>query len=148
MSDETKAVRPLDSSEIKDVIAQHCAEKIREALNSTCWLYGSAWPKFRVDPSRINITLANMYGEEREIFVNVNVPAHEVRPGEEPVLVGGPIKDGRELGVDVEIPYTPPDVLRKNHGLPIPTVVKRDDGSTEQKAVVFRRAKARNVEAE
>lgn len=147
MAEEVEIVRPLDSNEIKDAIAQTVAEKVREALNTTCWLYGNAWPKFRVDPSRINIVLANMYDEEKEIFVNVNVPAHEIREDGVPRIVAGEMKDPLEKPVEVTIPFTPPNVLRKKHGMPIPTVVKRDDGSTDQKAVVFRQARGRKYAA-
>lgn len=140
---ETEIVRPLTAEEIKDAIAQTVAERVREALNTTCWLYGNAWPKFRVDPSRINIILANMYDEEKEIFVNVAVPAHEIREDGVPRMVGGEMKDALQKPVEVAIPYTPPNVVRKKHGMPIPTVVKRDDGSTEQKAVVFRQTRGR-----
>lgn len=140
---EAQKPRPLTSEEIKDAIAQTIAEKVRAALNTTCYLYGPSYPKFKCDLFRLPITLANMYDEESETFVNVAVPTHEVRDAE-PVLVGGEIKDGLEVKVDVEIPYTPPNVVRRQHGMPIPTVVRRDDGSTEQKAVVFRRTKGRS----
>src|SRR5277367_6823282 len=92
MAEEVEIVRPLDANEIKDAIAETVAEKVREALNTTCWLYGNAWPKFRVDPSRINITLANMYDEEREVFVAVSVPALQV--GEGGAITPTVIKEG------------------------------------------------------
>jgi hypothetical protein len=146
VAEETQVVRPLTAEEIKDAIAQTIAERVRECLNTTCWLYGRAWPKFKVD-GRLNITLANMYDEEQETHVDVRMMPHEVRDTEElPVPTGAfTPSDGqlRELTIDVDIPYTPPNVVRKRHGMPIPTVVKRDDGSTEQKAVVFRQTRGR-----
>jgi hypothetical protein len=143
MSEETQVVRPLTSDEVKDAIAQTIAEKVRESLNTTCWLYGMSWPKFKVDPSRLNIVVANMYDQEQEASVMVAIPTHEIGEDGVPVLVGGDIRDGQAIAVSVEIPYTPPNVLRKQHGMAIPTVVKRDDGSTKQKAVMFKRKPGR-----
>jgi hypothetical protein len=125
MPEETQVVRPLDSSEVKDAIAQRIAEEVRESLNTTCWLYGMAWPKFKAR-WKIDITLEN-FGEERETSVDGAILADV---------------EGTDLAVEGELPYTPPNVLRKQMGMAIPTVVKRDDGSTEQKAVVFKRKPA------
>jgi hypothetical protein len=122
MPEETQVVRPLDSAEIKDAIAQRIAEQVRESLNTTCWLYGMAWPKFKAR-WKIDITLEN-FGEERETSVDG--------------IIHADLEEGDEVQVEGELPYTPPNVLRKQMGMAIPTVVKRDDGSTEQKAVVFK----------
>jgi hypothetical protein len=142
MADEQQVVRPLDSSEIKDAIAQTIAEKVRESLNTTCWLYGMSWPKFKAT-WRVDVTLEN-FGQEQETFVTGTLHTHEIRDDQElPVLTGAEIKKGTLLQAKGEIPYTPPNVLRKKHGMAIPTVVKRDDGSTEQKAVVFKQKRGR-----
>ena len=37
------------------------------------------------------------------------------------------------------IPFTPPNVFRRDTGQPIPIVVTKDDGTTEHKAVFYRR---------
>jgi hypothetical protein len=140
MSEETQVVRPLDTEEIKDSIAQDLAEKIRESLNTTCWLFGQAWPSYRAT-WRIDITLPR--NQLREDY--------DVDPQETFVTgtAGPPVQDGKVIELSGEIPFTPPNVLRKKHGMPIPAIVKRDDGSTEQKAVVFRQQRGRrNVDAE
>ena len=145
MAEETQVVRPLDSAEVKDAIAQTIAEKVRESLNSTCWLYGMAWPKFKAS-WRVDITLANMYDEEQDTFVAGAIAPQEIRDTEElPVPTGAPLKWDKELAVTGEIPFTPPNLVRKRHGMAIPTLVKRDDGSTEQKAVVFRQTRGRRA---
>jgi len=142
MAEETHVVRPLTSDEIKDAIAQTIAEKVRESLNTTCWLYGMSWPKFKAT-WRVDVTLEN-FGQEQETNIVGTLHTHEIRDDAEfAVLTGAMIRDGLNLPVEGEIPYTPPNVLRKQHGMAIPTVVKRDDGSTEQKAVMFKRKPGR-----
>jgi hypothetical protein len=144
MSEETQVVRPLTSDEIKDAIAQTIAEKVRESLNTTCWLYGMSWPKFKAT-WRVDVTLEN-FGQEQK--TSVTGTTHEMiitddHPEPKPVLRTDPIRNGKEMAIEGEIPYTPPNVLRKQHGMAIPTVVKRDDGSTEQKAVFFKQKRGR-----
>lgn len=144
--DEVQVVRPLDSEEIKDGIAQRLAEEIRQSLNSTCWLFGGAWPKFKAS-WKIELTLANMWDDERETVVDGVLHTHEIRPElAQPAMSDEPILGGEVKTVEGAIPYTPPNVFRKQHGLPIPTVIKRDDGSTEQKAVVFRQTRGKRAQ--
>lgn len=38
-----------------------------------------------------------------------------------------------------ELPFTPPNVLRKAVGLPVPTIVEKEDGTLQQKAVFYKR---------
>lgn len=143
--------KPLDSNtEIKEIIANTCYDAIRAALDTTCWINGNAWPRFKLLPCKMELVLMNMYGEETETFVNLNIPTHEIVPGQ-PIakMTGAEIRDPLVKTVEVEIPYTPPDVLRKQHSLPIATVIRRDDGNTENKAVVFRQTRGtRGREAE
>lgn len=134
---ETEVVRPLDSAEVKDAIAQTIAEEVRASLDKTCWLYGMAWPKFKAS-WRIDVTLEN-FGEERETFVTGEVRTSAVNDEGIVVPDKGDLRADATVTVEGSVPYTPPNVVRKRHGMPIPTIVKRDDGSTEQKAVIFRR---------
>lgn len=145
MSEETQVVRPLESSEVKDIIAQIIAEKVRDSLNSTCWLYGMSWPKFKAT-WRVDITLEN-FGEERETFVEGSTGPQAFIEDRGDFVQTQEDVAGKVVNVKGEIPFTPPNVLRKAHGLAIPTVVKRDDGSTEQKAVVFRQTRAKKYSA-
>jgi hypothetical protein len=145
---ETEVVRPLLDEEVKDIIAQKIAEDVRASLDTTCWLFGGATPKFAAD-WRINITKSKTPGaesfpeDEQETFVTGVTHPHEIHEGiERPVMAGGEFKDPQTITVEGKIPFTPPNVLRKAHRLPIPTVVKREDGSTEQKAVIFKRTKS------
>jgi hypothetical protein len=141
MSEETQVVRPLDSSEIKDAIAQTIAEKVRESLNTTCWLYGMSWPKFKAT-WRVDVTLEN-FGQEQETSVVGTTHTKLLQGDGTSVIYPEVIRNGLEMAIEGEIPYTPPNVLRKQHGMAIPTVVKRDDGSTEQKAVFFKQKRGR-----
>jgi hypothetical protein len=144
MSEEAEVVRPLDSSEVKDAIAMVISEKLRTSLDTTCWLYGMAWPKFKAT-WRIEVTLEN-FGQEQETFVTGQLHTHEFKPDDpNPVMTGAEIRNPQVISLSGEEPYTPPNVVRKRHGMPIPTIVKRDDGSTEQKAVIFRRMTKRVV---
>jgi hypothetical protein len=141
---ETEVVRPLNSDEVKDAIAMVISDKVRASLDTTCWLYGMAWPKFKAT-WRIDITLEN-FGQEQETFVTGQLHTHEFKPDDpNPVQTGAEIRKPQEISLEGQEPYTPPNVIRKRHGMPVPTMVKRDDGSTEQKAVIFRRSAKRAV---
>jgi len=139
MADETEVVRPLTGIEIKDGIAQKIAEAIRASLDTTCWLYGAAHAKFKAD-WRVNITLSNpQFLDDQETFVDGAIQTHHfANESFDPVPTAEDIEEPATIPVDGVIPYTPPNVFRKENGLAIPTVVKRDDGSTEQKAVMFK----------
>jgi hypothetical protein len=137
---EQEVVRSLDVEEVKDIIAMRIAQAVRDSLDKTCYLFGCAYPKFKAN-WRIDVTLEN-FGQEIETFVTGDLHTHEIKAGQ-PVLTGAPINQTTVTPLSGEIPYTPPNVLRKAHGLPVPTIVKRDDGGTEQKAVMFKRTERR-----
>lgn len=148
MAEETESLRPLDSPEIKDGIANDVALDVRNALDKTCWLYGQAHAKFRAKWS-LEITTcstpgANVYPEDEHTVVIMGTGlTKELQDDGNAILTTDPIKNPQVTVVEGSVPYTPPNVFRKRHGMPIPTIVKRDDGSTEQKAVVFKRSTGR-----
>lgn len=143
MSDEVEVIRPLDGSEIKHAVAMTIFDKVAEVLDKTCHLYGIAYPKFKAEFS-VTLTMSRTPGPEQEFedsvseTLNGSLLTHEFKDGA-PVISRSPIMDPQEATVSGSIPYTPPNVVRKQHGMPVPTMVQRQDGTTEQKAVVFRK---------
>jgi hypothetical protein len=147
MSDEVEVIRPLDADEIKQAIVLTIAQAIGDSLDRTCNLYGIAYPKFKAKWS-VEMTLSRTPGPEQEFedaveeSIHGNLLTQEFEPGTaNPRMTKTPIHESQAQTstVNGEIPYEPPNVVRKKHGLPVPTMVRRDDGYTEQKAVVYKR---------
>lgn len=128
---EKQIVQPLGSEEIKEGIITKIAESLWESLNKTCNLYGCAYPKFKAS-GKIDLILDN-YGDVRLDVVRFEVESD------------GEFHDARELAVDIEIPFTPPNVFRKQTGQAVPVIVARDNGSVEQKAVFYRRERTSRI---
>lgn len=121
---ERQLIQPIDADEIKSGIVTKVCEALYEAMNKTCNLYGCAYPKFKAE-GEIRLTLDN-FGEVR--LDAVNFAAESDGEFHNPVTVSA----------SIDIPYTPPNLFRKQTGQGIPTVVTGDDGSIEQKAVFFK----------
>ncbi len=139
---EIEVVRPLNTEEIKDGIAEIVAVKVRESLNTTCYLHGSAYPKFKAT-WRVDITLEN-FGQLTETFVDGSTRVMGLPDGKtEFVPVDGVIEGDIDLTIDGDIPYTPPNVFRKQNHLAVPTVIVKENGNTEEQAVIYKRRPGR-----
>ena len=53
--------------------------------------------------------------------------------------------DQRQVIARIDIPYTPPNVFRKETSQSVPVVVTQDDGSIEQKAVFYKRERSGRI---
>jgi len=126
---ETQIVLPLDCDEIKSGIVTKIAESIWDALNNTCNLYGVAYPKFKAK-FVIDLNLDN-FGD-----VRLDVVAGETESE-------GEFHNPHQIQIEGEIPFTPPNVFRKQTGQSIPVIVENDDGSVEQKAIFYRKERER-----
>lgn len=122
---EHQIIQPLSADECKDGIVTKIAEALYDALNKTCNLYGCAYPKFKASGS-IELTLDN-FGDIRLDVVKFESESE------------GEFHDPVSLQIPIDIPFTPPNVFRKQTGQGIPVIVSKDDGSVEQKAVFYKR---------
>lgn len=121
---ERQLIQPLDAEEIKSGIVTKVCEALYDAMSKTCNLYGCAYPKFKAE-GEIHLTLDN-FGDVRLDTVRFEVETE------------GEFHNPQELRVHLDIPYTPPNLLRKQTGQSVPVVVTNDDGSIEQKAIFFK----------
>jgi hypothetical protein len=108
---EVEVVEPLSADEIKSGVVTKVCEAIWAAMDKTCNLYGVAYPKFSASGS-IDFKLDNF---------------------------GSTIEDRIQFSVEIDIKETPPNVFRRETGQGVPTVTTNDDGSVEQKAVIYKR---------
>jgi hypothetical protein len=126
---EREIIKPLSADEIKEGVVTKLAEAIWDSMNKTCNLYGCAYPKFKATWS-IDLTLDN-FGDVRLDKVAGTAESD------------GEFHNPVETKITGEIPYTPPNVFRRQTGQPIPVMVENDDGSMEQQAVFYRRERSR-----
>ena len=128
---EKQIVLPLDAEEIKDGLITKICESLYEALNKTCNLYGCAYPKFKASGT-ITLQLDN-FGDVRLDVVKFESESE------------GEFHTSREIQIEIDIPYTPPNVFRRETGQSIPVTVEKDDGSVEQKAIFYRRERTPRI---
>jgi hypothetical protein len=128
---EKQIILPLTADEIKDAMVTKVCEALYDAMNKTCNLYGCAYPKFKAE-GEIRFTLDN-YGDVRLDRVILDTESE----GEWHAPVS--------MDVVIDVPFTPPNVLRKQTGQSIPVIVEGDDGSIEQKAVFYRRERTSRI---
>jgi hypothetical protein len=128
---EREIIQPLSADEIKEGLVAKIAEAIFDSMGKTCNLYGCAYPKFKADWS-MSFTLDN-FGEVRLDRVTGSVESD------------GEFHDPVNMQISGEIPYTPPNVFRRQTGQPIPVIVEKEDGSMEQKAVFYRRERTSRI---
>jgi hypothetical protein len=128
---EREIVQPLSADEIKEGLVTKIAEAIFDSMGKTCNLYGCAYPKFKASWS-IDLTLDN-FGEVRLDRVSGRVESD------------GDFHDPVSMQASGEIPYTPPNVFRRQTGQPIPVVVEKEDGSFKQEAVFYRRERSSRI---
>lgn len=117
---ETEIVQPLTADEIKQALITKVCESLWEAMDRTCNLFQTSYPKFKAS-GEINLSLA-MDDDER------NNRGETLR-----------------FKAEIDIPYTPPNVLRRETGQGIPVAVEQEDGSIEQKSVIYKRPMKRNI---
>ena len=130
---EHQIVLPIDAEEIKSGIVTKICESLYEALNKTCNLYGCAYPKFSAK-GKIELTLDN-FGETRMDTIQFE---SESDPEDE-------FHNPESIPISIEIPFTPPNVFRKQTGQSIPVIVESDDGSVEQKATFYKRERTPRI---
>lgn len=116
---EQELPQPLDGEEIKNAIVYKVSDAIRDVLDKRCALYGKAYPKFKATV-RIEFTLDD-FGRMIEGSGDAEVSEGELTSGAET----------EEIVVD--IPETPPNVLRKETEQPVPTMVTKNGVQREQK---------------
>lgn len=149
-----EVVQPLDGSEIKqgtahkilEAIDARIAEMLTDAMSKSCRLYGVAYPKFRAKWT-LELELED-FGRTFNVSAG---GASMVQAFDEPtsqyVNSTEPLTDPVQIAEEGEIPFTPPDVFRKDTSQPVPVMVETATG-TEQKAVVYRRQRGRQRSAE
>jgi len=108
---ETELIQPLTAEEIQSGIVEKVCESLWEAMTKTCNLYGVSYPKFSAK------------GTIDCVFDNF----------------GQDINDRIQFSVEIDIPHTPPNVFRRQTSQAVPVAVEREDGSVEQKAVIYKR---------
>lgn len=128
---EREIIQPLTADEIKEGLVTKIAEAIYESMGKTCDLYGCAYPKFKASWS-LNFTLDN-FGDVKMGKISGDLESN------------GEFHDPVNMEISGEIPYTPPNVFRRQTGQPIPVMVENDDGSVEQKAVFYRRERTTRI---
>jgi hypothetical protein len=128
---EKQIILPLDAEEIKSGIVTKICESIYDVLNNTCNLYGCAYPKFKAS-GRIELTLDN-FGDVRLDIVKFESESE------------GEFHNPVNLQIEIDVPFTPPNVFRKQTGQSVPVIVESDDGSIEQKAVFYRRERTSRI---
>jgi hypothetical protein len=128
---EKQIVLPLDADTIKDGIVTKICEAIYERLNSTCNLYGCAYPKFRAQFS-VYLELDN-FGEIRLDRVSGESESE------------GEFHDPERIEINGDIPFTPPNVFRRETSQPIPVIVENEDGSMKQESVFYRRERTSRI---
>jgi hypothetical protein len=133
MSSEQELPQPLDGEEIKNAIVYKVSDAVRDVLDKRCALYGKAYPKFKAIV-RIEFTLDD-FGR----IVQGSGDA-EVSDGE---LTGG--AETEEILVD--IPETPPNVLRRDTEQPVPTMVTKNGVQREQKITYAPKKRGRPAKA-
>jgi hypothetical protein len=124
-------IQPLSADEIKDGLITKICEAIYDAMNKTCNLYGCAYPKFRAKFS-IDLELDN-FGD-----VRLDRVAGEAESE-------GEFHNAQTIPIAGEVPFTPPNVFRKQTGQAVPVTVEKDDGTVEQKAVFYKRDRSRSL---
>lgn len=125
---EREIIQPLSADEIKEGLVTKIAEAIFDSMSKTCNLYGCAYPKFKASWT-LDLTLDN-FGDVRLDRVSGRAESD------------GEFHNPANMQLAGEIPYTPPNVFRRQTGQPIPVIVEKDDGSMEQRAVFYRRERS------
>lgn len=128
---EREVIQPLTADEIKEGLVTKIAEAIFDSMGKTCNLYGCAYPKFKADWS-INLTLDN-FGDIRLDRVSGSMESD------------GEFHDPVKMHLVGDIPYTPPNVFRRQTGQPIPVIVEKEDGTMKQEAVFYRRERSSRI---
>lgn len=121
---EFEVVQPLAADEIKEGIVFKITEALWAALDKTCNLYQISYPKFA---GRIKSGSG----------IDIDLDLYRDHFGDEI------LKDHIHLDLDLEIPLTPPNVFRHDTAQSIPVLTETDDGSVEQKAVIYKRPRGR-----
>lgn len=128
---EREIIQPLSADEIKEGLVTKIAEAIFDSMGKTCNLYGCAYPKFKASWS-IEFTLDN-FGDVRLDKISGHLESN------------GDFHDPVNMEIRGDIPYTPPNVFRRQTGQPIPVVVEKDDGTMKQEAVFYRRERSSRI---
>jgi hypothetical protein len=133
MSSEQELPQPLDGEEIKNAIVYKVSDAIRDVLDKRCALYGKAYPKFKATV-RIEFTLDD-FGRIVQGAGDAEVSEGELTTGSE----------AEEILVD--IPETPPNVLRRDTEQPVPTMVTKNGVQREQKITYAPKKRGRPAKA-
>jgi hypothetical protein len=136
---EIDLVNPLTGEEIKIAIAHKIAEAVMESLDKHCALNsagGVAYPKFKAKWV-LHYELDN-FGLTREGNIAGVLPAqeHSEATGEY-VNSTAPMETAVAADLEGEIPFTPPNALRKETDQAVPVQVINERGVQSEKAILY-----------
>jgi hypothetical protein len=140
---EMELPQPLEGAEIREAIAEKIKQAVLASLAQRGKLYQRSYPKFRAS-FMVEYTLDD-FGRKVEGSVTADLPVQAIdaemnqyRDSEEK------IQEPVTGEVNGEIPETPPNLLRRETGQAVPTMVQTPQG-TEQKAVFYQQKRGPRI---